>query len=143
MVASVDIGLLRPNERNFQQDPPTREEVRRAHEVISEAFDDLTPPLPLGALAVGGTARALRRVAGSRLGASEIEAATEELLRRPSRQVAKAFKLDGQRARTIVAGALILGEIQRRLTVPLEVGRGGLREGAALMLLDATVAATA
>jgi hypothetical protein len=27
--------------------------------------------------------------------------------------------------------------------VPLEIGRGGLREGAALVLLDATVAATA
>ena len=50
--------------------------------------------------------------------------------------------LDRQRARTVTAGALILAEIQRRLNVPLEVGRGGLREGAALMLLDATVAAT-
>jgi exopolyphosphatase/guanosine-5'-triphosphate,3'-diphosphate pyrophosphatase len=111
--------------------------------VIADSFEDLAPPLPLGALAVGGTARALRRVAGERLGREEIDGAIEELLRRPSRQVAKTFKLDRQRARTITAGALILGEIQRRLNVPLEVGRGGLREGAALMLLDATVAATA
>jgi exopolyphosphatase/pppGpp-phosphohydrolase len=51
-------------------------------------------------------------------------------------------RLDEQRARTITAGALILAEVQRRLNVPLTVGRGGLREGAALMLLDATVAAT-
>ena len=115
-----------------------------AHErVVADSFEHLAPPLPLGALAVGGTARALRRVGGERLGPKEIDGAIEELLRRPSRQVSKTFKLDRQRARTITAGALILAEIQRRLNVPLEVGRGGLREGAALMLLDATVAATA
>jgi exopolyphosphatase/pppGpp-phosphohydrolase len=63
--------------------------------------------------------------------------------RSTSRQVAKTYRLDRQRARTITAGALLLSEIQRRLNVPLSVGRGGLREGAALQLLDATVAATA
>jgi exopolyphosphatase/pppGpp-phosphohydrolase len=56
--------------------------------------------------------------------------------------VAKIYKLDRQRAQTLAGGALILAEIQRRLSVPLEIGRGGIREGAALMLLDATVAAT-
>ena len=56
--------------------------------------------------------------------------------------MAKTHRLDEQRAQTITAGALILAEIQRRLNVPLTVGRGGLREGAALMLLDAAVAAT-
>jgi exopolyphosphatase / guanosine-5'-triphosphate,3'-diphosphate pyrophosphatase len=142
-VRSVDIGSLRLTRRAFRQDPPTTQEVERARHVIADSFEDLAPPLPLGALAVGGTARALRRVAGELLGPKEIDGAIEELLRRPSRQVAKTFKLDRQRARTIIAGALILGEIQRRLSVPLEVGRGGLREGAALMLLDATVAATA
>ena len=34
------------------------------------------------------------------------------------------------------AGIAILIEIQRVLAVPLEVGRGGLREGLALELLD-------
>jgi exopolyphosphatase/guanosine-5'-triphosphate,3'-diphosphate pyrophosphatase len=142
-VRSVDIGSLRLTQRAFRQDPPTQEDVARAREAIADAFADLAPPPPLGALAVGGTARALRRIAGNRLGPSEIDGAIEELLRKPSRHVAKTFKLDRQRARTILAGALILGEIQLRLNVPLEVGRGGLREGAALMLLDATVAATA
>ena len=36
----------------------------------------------------------------------------------------------------MTAGALIFLEIHRRLTVPLQVGRGGIREGAALALLD-------
>jgi exopolyphosphatase/guanosine-5'-triphosphate,3'-diphosphate pyrophosphatase len=142
-VRSVDIGSLRLTERAFREDPPTPGDIARATRAIAEAFDDVSPPRPAGALAVGGTARALRRVAGEPLSEHELADAVDELSLLPSRQIAKTYKLDRQRARTITAGALILGEIQRRLAVPLLVGRGGLREGAALQLLDATVAATA
>jgi len=142
-VRSVDVGSLRLTRRAFGEDPPTDAELNRALDEIDDAFAEIAPPLPLVALAVGGTARALRRVAGETLGPRELEAALGVLRHRSSRQVAKTYRLDRQRARTITAGALILAEIQRRLHVPLEVGRGGLREGAALMLLDATIAATA
>jgi exopolyphosphatase / guanosine-5'-triphosphate,3'-diphosphate pyrophosphatase len=141
-VRSVDLGSLRLTRRAFRNDPPTSADLERAERAIAAAFDDLAPPLPLGALAVGGTARALRRVAGDVFGAGELAQAVQELQRRPSRQLAKTYRLDRDRARTITAGALILAEIQRRLSVPLEVGRGGLREGAALVLLDAAAAAT-
>jgi exopolyphosphatase/guanosine-5'-triphosphate,3'-diphosphate pyrophosphatase len=137
------VGPLRRHRRAFRTDPPSPGDIARATRSIAEAFDDITPPRPLGALAVGGTARALRRVAGEPLGPHDLADAVDELSLLPARQIAKTFKLDRQRARTITAGALILGEIQRRLNVPLEIGRGGLREGAALQLLDATVAATA
>jgi len=142
-VRSVDVGSLRLTRRAFLEDPPTDADLDRALDEIDDAFAEIAPPLPVAALAVGGTARALRRVAGETLGPRELDAALGALRHRPSRQVAKTYRLDRQRARTITAGALILAEIQRRLHVPLEVGRGGLREGAALMLLDATVAATA
>jgi exopolyphosphatase/guanosine-5'-triphosphate,3'-diphosphate pyrophosphatase len=142
-VRSVDIGSLRLTQRAFRQDPPSPGDIARATRAIAEAFDDVAPPRPRAALAVGGTARALRRVAGEPLGADDLAEAIDELSLLPSRQIAKAYKLDRQRARTITAGALILGEIQRRLDIALEIGRGGLREGAALQLLDATVAATA
>ncbi len=141
-VRSVDIGSLRLTRRAFRHDPPTAADLERAQDAIADAFADLTPPLPLAAIAVGGTARALRRIEADVLGPEELGDAVQELRSRPSRQVAKAYRLDEQRARTITAGALILAEIQRRLNVPLTVGRGGLREGAALVLLDATVAAT-
>jgi len=139
---SVDIGSLRLTRRAIREDPPSDGDLKRAQQEIERSFDDVTPPLPLAALAVGGTARALRRVAGERLTADAIEAAIADLGTLPSRQIAKRYKLDRQRARTITAGGLILAEIQRRLTVPLEVGRGGIREGAALQLLEATIAAT-
>jgi exopolyphosphatase / guanosine-5'-triphosphate,3'-diphosphate pyrophosphatase len=140
---SVDIGSLRLTRRAFRNDPPTARDLERAGAAIAATFDDLTPPAPLAALAVGGTARALRRLEGDLLGPEQLANAIRELQRQPSRQVAKIYRLDRQRARTLTAGALILAEIQRRLSVPLRISRGGLREGAALMLLDATVAATA
>ena len=40
-----------------------------------------------------------------------------------------------------LTGALILSETQRRLGVPFEVARGGLREGAAFTALAALAAA--
>ena len=140
-VRSVDIGSLRLTRRAFRCDPPTPADLRRANRAIAEAFADLAPPLPRAALAVGGTARALRRVAGDTLDADELERALDALRQLSSRQLAKTYRLDRNRARTITAGALILAEIQRRLTVPLDVARGGVREGAALALLDATAAA--
>jgi exopolyphosphatase / guanosine-5'-triphosphate,3'-diphosphate pyrophosphatase len=141
-VRSVDLGSLRLTQRAFHNDPPTPSDLERAERAIAAAFNNLAPPLPLGALAVGGTARALRRVAGDVLGARELSDAVLELQRRTSRQLAKMYRFDRERARTITAGALILAEIQRRLSVPLEVGRGGLREGAAFVLLDAAAVAT-
>jgi exopolyphosphatase / guanosine-5'-triphosphate,3'-diphosphate pyrophosphatase len=142
-VRSVDIGSLRLTRRAFREDPATDEDVERAREAIAASFDDVAPPRPSAALAVGGTARALRRIVGDELSAPVLDDALTELRACPSRQLAKVHKLDRQRARTITAGALILAEIQRRLDVTLEVGRGGIREGAALELLDATLAATA
>ena len=141
-VRSVDIGSLRLTRRAFRSDPPTPADFERAQQAIADAFADLTPPLPLAAIAVGGTARALRRIEGDVLGPDELSDAVRRLQLRPSRHVARMHRVDEQRARTITAGALILAEVQRRLNVPLTVGRGGLREGAALMLLDAAVAAT-
>ena len=61
--------------------------------------------------------------------------------RRTSSQIARETGLDPIRARTLLAGALILAETQRRLGLPLEVARGGLREGAAHELLAQRAAA--
>jgi exopolyphosphatase / guanosine-5'-triphosphate,3'-diphosphate pyrophosphatase len=141
-VRSVDIGSLRLTRRAFHDDPPSSSDLDEAARAIDAAFGELSPPFTLAALAVGGTARALRRIAGDELDADALAGAVERLRRIDSRQIAKDFRIDRDRARTVTAGALILSEIQKRLGVPLEVGRGGIREGAALMLLDTTAAAT-
>jgi exopolyphosphatase / guanosine-5'-triphosphate,3'-diphosphate pyrophosphatase len=141
-VRSVDVGSLRLTRRAFSNDPPDAADLERAREAVERAFSEIAPPLPLAALAVGGTARALRRVVGSDLSAEALETAVRRLSKRSTRRLVKDFGVDLDRARTITAGALIFVEVQRRLRVPLQVGRGGIREGAALSLLDAAVAAT-
>jgi exopolyphosphatase/pppGpp-phosphohydrolase len=65
----------------------------------------------------------------------------EILGERRSRWIATAFGIDRGRARTLAAGAIILEEVQRRLSVPFQVSRTGLREGAVLALLDEASAA--
>jgi exopolyphosphatase/guanosine-5'-triphosphate,3'-diphosphate pyrophosphatase len=138
---SIDLGSLRLTKRCFRHDPPWPDELADARAEARRLFADLTPPLPLAALATGGTARALRRVAGDRLGEAELAVAFRKLAKRSTRQIAKDFGVDRARAHTLTAGAVLLSEVQRRLAVPLSTARGGLREGAALMLLEEAAAA--
>jgi exopolyphosphatase/pppGpp-phosphohydrolase len=56
---------------------------------------------------------------------------------RPSRQIARQFRIEPARARLLPAGALILEAAMERLDTPLWVCRGGIREGATLDLIAA------
>lgn len=139
---SVDVGSLRLTRRLLLSDPPTGEELAAARAEVERCFDAITPPLPQAALAAGGSARALKRVTGRRrLEARHIDATLRELGKRSSFELARRHGLVPERARTLAAGALILAEAQRRLSLPLEVARGGIREGAALALLAERAAA--
>jgi exopolyphosphatase/pppGpp-phosphohydrolase len=103
----------------------------------------LRPPRPQLALASGGSARALARLVGTRLGPDEVDRAIDAFRRRRSAKVARAAGIDERRAPTVLAGALILREAQRALDRPLRLARGGLREGAALSLAREAPAAAA
>jgi exopolyphosphatase/guanosine-5'-triphosphate,3'-diphosphate pyrophosphatase len=138
---SVDLGSLRLSARIACADPPTKADVASLREQARAALERLTPPLPGEAIAVGGTARALKRLVGRTLGPEELREAHRLLRKEPAEAVAARYTLDGWRVRALPAGAAILLEVQRLLGVPLEVGRGGLREGAALELLDQLPAA--
>jgi exopolyphosphatase / guanosine-5'-triphosphate,3'-diphosphate pyrophosphatase len=139
---SVDIGSLRLTRRLLASDPPEASELAAARAEVERSFSGMAPPLPQAALATGGTARALRRVVGRRrLTAADIEGAIEELTRRSAGQLVRRYGLEPERARTLPAGALILAEAQKRLSLTFEVARGGVREGAALALLAERAAA--
>jgi exopolyphosphatase/guanosine-5'-triphosphate,3'-diphosphate pyrophosphatase len=141
-VRSLDLGSARLTRRAFPDDPPGGEAVERAQRLVGELFEGLAPPLPRAAFATGGSARALAKLVGPQLGGEELAVALRIASRRPSRRVAKTFELSPRRARTLAAGTLLLAASQRLLGVPLEVARGGLREGVALSLLaDAAAAA--
>jgi exopolyphosphatase / guanosine-5'-triphosphate,3'-diphosphate pyrophosphatase len=133
---SVDLGSLRLTRRALASSPATADDLEAARRAVEAAFVELAPPLARAAVATGGTARALRKVIGQTLDAETLTTGAQKLARRSSRSIASTHGIDRARARTLLAGTLILTEVQRRLGTTLEVGRGGIREGAALLALE-------
>lgn len=129
-VRSVDLGALRLSARVPDDYAPLLREEARA------AFAGLIPPRPHSVLAVGGTARAIKKLVGRTLGPAELEAAAAILARQPIESVIGPLGIQPWRARLLPAGVAILAQVQQVLGRPLQVGRGGLREGLALQLLD-------
>ena len=118
-------------------DPPTPEclAAMRAH--ATRVLDDLEMPQPDFAVAVGGSAASLRRLAGTVLEQDTTERVLRALCSAPCDDVSERFALDPQRVRLMPAGLLILDAAARRLGCPLLIGRGGLREGVLLELAGA------
>lgn len=137
----LDVGSLRLTTRSLSSDPPTALELDGARAEVDAAFDSITPPLVATVLATGGSARALRKLSGRKLGPEELGRILELAVSAPSEVLAREHGLQPARARTLAAGTLILSEAQRRFGVPLRVVREGVREGAILALLSRAEAA--
>jgi exopolyphosphatase / guanosine-5'-triphosphate,3'-diphosphate pyrophosphatase len=133
---SIDLGSLRLSARIPHRDPPGKKELAALRSEARAAVSALTPPLPGGAVAVGGTARSLRKLVGPVLGPDELRGAFGVLHRTPAVELAERYDIDVWRARALPAGAAIVSALEALLGVPLEVGRGGLREGVVLELFD-------
>lgn len=127
---SLELGSLRLTERFVHSNPPMPSVLDAVACVVETEFESLTPPLPIGALATGGTARALRRIVGRRLGAKNLNAVLALLTAKSAEVVAADYDVPVERARVLPAGTIVLREAHRRLGVKLEVARGGVREGA-------------
>ncbi len=138
---SIDLGSLRLTERLLMADPPSPEAVAAAEAAVAEAFAPVLAPMARAGLATGGTARALRRITGGVLDSSSIASAIDELSQLKRVKAAKRFGVAPQRATTLLAGALLFAEAQRRLGVPLEPARGGVREGCAQSLFRESASA--
>jgi exopolyphosphatase/guanosine-5'-triphosphate,3'-diphosphate pyrophosphatase len=138
---SIDIGSQRLTSRLLGGDPPGLEALAAARAEVERYLEDFDAPAPRTTLAVGGSARAIKRLAGSRLGADELERVAELLGTTSSADLIGKHGVDPDRVRTMAAGTLILSELQRRLGTPLKVVRAGLREGALLELSERRAAA--
>ena len=95
-----------------------------------------SPPPVEAALAVGGSARAARRLVGPELGEAELAEALRLVVAKHPRAIARKFGVDRNRARILPGGIVLLAEVQRRLGVPLHVCDGGIREGAVLASVE-------
>ncbi|HEY2741087.1 MAG TPA: hypothetical protein VGI69_02770 [Gaiellaceae bacterium] len=128
-VESVDLGSVRLTARAADM-----------HSEAEDALAHLDPPLVEAALAVGGSARAARRLVGAELGESELAEALQIVETTAPREVARRFGVDRARAEILPAGVILLAEVQRKLAVTLHVCSGGIREGAVLASLEALAA---
>jgi exopolyphosphatase/guanosine-5'-triphosphate,3'-diphosphate pyrophosphatase len=129
-IRSIDIGSQRLTSRLLRDDPPGRASLVAARDEVERQLDGFDPPQPRTAYAIGGSARAVKRIVGASLGRNELATALSLLAQTPDRELVRLFDIDEERTTTVAAGAVILAALQNRLDTPLRVVRGGLRDGA-------------
>jgi exopolyphosphatase/guanosine-5'-triphosphate,3'-diphosphate pyrophosphatase len=132
-IRSVDLGALRLMTRLLPAEQPAAGLIDAARGAVAQAFAQVEPPRAYEALAVGGCARALRKLVGPSLGGGELATARALLAASTHAEIAEVHGVDRRRVPLLLAAALILTDVQERLGLPLQVVDGGLREGALLV----------
>ena len=132
--ASFRIGSGFLADAYLRSDPPSARELHAVREHALGVFEGVELPLPASAVAVGGSAASLRRLVGAVLEPDTLQRAVRVLSSDSCAVVARRFDLDPERVRLLPAGILILDAVSRCLDQPLQIGRGGLREGVCLEL---------
>jgi exopolyphosphatase / guanosine-5'-triphosphate,3'-diphosphate pyrophosphatase len=134
-VRSFKIGSGAVAEEFLTNDPPSASEIRSLRDYIDDFFAGIEVDQPAQAVAVGGSATSLRTLVGAVLEYETLERAVRVLTGAPIADVAKRFELDPRRVSILPAGVLILEKLSELLGQPLQIGKGGLREGIILDLL--------
>ena len=119
----------------LRSDPPSASELNAVRAHVGGVFEGLEVPETEHAVAVGGSATSLRRLVGAVLEWETLERGIRVLSSHPSDFVARRFELEPERVRLLPAGILILEAASECLGRPLQIGKGGLREGVILELL--------
>jgi exopolyphosphatase/guanosine-5'-triphosphate,3'-diphosphate pyrophosphatase len=135
-VHSFAIGSGTLSDNFLRDDPPSAAELRELREHIAEFFEDVEIEHPAQAVAVGGSATSLRRLVGAVLEYETLERAVRVLASDEIAEVARRFELDPRRVRILPSGVLLLEKLSQLLGQPLQIGKGGLREGIILDLLN-------
>jgi exopolyphosphatase/guanosine-5'-triphosphate,3'-diphosphate pyrophosphatase len=135
-VRSFRIGSGALAEEFLRNDPPSSAEVRKLRDHIDDFFAGVEITQPEQAVAVGGSATSLRTVVGAVLEYETLERAVRVLVGDTAEAVAKRFELDPRRVRMLPAGVLLLEKLSELLGQPLQIGKGGLREGVILDLIN-------
>ena len=135
-VRSFKIGSGSLAEDYLESDPPSASEIRGLRDHISDFFEDDELEHPDQAVAVGGSATSLRTLVGAVLEYETLERAVRVLSSDEIYEVAKRFELDPRRVKLLPAGVLLLEKFSQMLGKPLQIGKGGLREGIILTLLN-------
>jgi exopolyphosphatase/guanosine-5'-triphosphate,3'-diphosphate pyrophosphatase len=135
-VRSFKIGSGSLTEEHLDSDPPSAAEIRHLRDHIADFFAEVELEHPEQAVAVGGSATSLRTLVGAVLEYETLERAVRVLATDEIIDVAQRFELDARRVKLLPAGVLLLEKFSDLLGQPLQIGRGGLREGIILGMLS-------
>jgi exopolyphosphatase/guanosine-5'-triphosphate,3'-diphosphate pyrophosphatase len=135
---SVSLGSGAVTEELRRSDPPSARDLQAIGEYAAAALAHLDIPPCDSAVAVGGSATSTRRLIGAVLEPDTVQRALRVLSGASAAEVARGLGLDIERVRLLPAGILILDAVSHRLGHPLQIGRGGLREGVVLELAGAS-----
>jgi len=131
--ASLPLGSSDVTERWLRDDPPGVDALARAAGLLARELEGCAPPGSVErVLAVGGSATSLRALAGPRLEPARIESLLARAAASASPELARALGIERERARLLAGGLLILRAVQALFGAALELGEGGVREGALL-----------
>lgn len=135
--ASLHIGSSRLSDQCLTCDPPAAADLdmMRAHARAEMAGLEV-PPVEC-AIAVGGGAASMRRLVGPGLEPETMRRALAVLTAEPALDVARRYEIEPERVPLMPAGLLVLDAAAQAIGRPLEIGRGGLREGVVLDLAAA------
>jgi exopolyphosphatase/guanosine-5'-triphosphate,3'-diphosphate pyrophosphatase len=135
-VRSWKVGSGTLADELLASDPPSAAEIRKVRDRIDDIFEGVEIEHPAQAVAVGGSATSLRKVVGAVLEYETLERGVRVLCGDPAADVARRFELDPERVRILATGVLLLEKLSELLGQPLQIGKGGLREGVILDLLN-------
>jgi exopolyphosphatase/guanosine-5'-triphosphate,3'-diphosphate pyrophosphatase len=136
-VMSWSIGSSSIADELIESDPPSASEIRRIRDRIEDEFSGVEfERLPDQVVAVGGSATSLRRLVGVVLEYETLERGIRVLCGDTAAEVARQFELDPLRVKILPTGVLILEKISELLAQPLQIGKGGVREGMVLDMLN-------
>jgi exopolyphosphatase / guanosine-5'-triphosphate,3'-diphosphate pyrophosphatase len=128
-VHSWSVGSGSLADELIDSDPPSPAGIRKIRERVDDIFGGADVSPPDHAVAVGGTATSLRRMVGTVLEYETLERGIRILSSEPAADVGRQFELDPVRVRLLPTGILILEKASEVLGLPLQIGRGGIREG--------------
>jgi exopolyphosphatase / guanosine-5'-triphosphate,3'-diphosphate pyrophosphatase len=128
----IGSGLLTDGYR--RSDPPSVAELHAMREHAQGVFAGLDLPTVDAAVAVGGSAASLRRLIGAELDPESLQRAMRALSGETAEEVSRRFAIDRERVTLMPAGLTVLDAASQALGRPLQIGRGGLREGILLEL---------
>ena len=138
--ASLRLGSGTLADAYLRSDPPAARELNAIRQHVGGAFEGLAIPAAGVGVAVGGSATSLRRLVGAQLEPETLERGLRVLATTPVAEVARIYNLERERVKLLPPGILLLEETSTRMGLPLQIARGGLREGVILEMMGSRTA---